>query len=187
MKFFLLSPAYDKDGDTIFRSVGVIPKDSKKLVAWHGRHQQGRQEAKNSFEHLRYHWRDPKIKIIADYPSGSSGDVFSSKAITILHEMLEANGDIHPLVFEEIDVSYSLFDCWSFVGAKTNEDYNWFRDGSLKTLTVENSEDLPDVFVVKKPKTIPGLIVSERFKTAAEQAGLTGMVFTEIEIIQESK
>jgi len=41
---------------------------------------------------------------------------------------------------------------------------------------------LTDAFIVPQ---IPGLMVSERFKEAAEAAGLTGMDFTEIEVITD--
>lgn len=50
---------------------------------------------------------------------------------------------------------------------------------SLKSISINGDVVLPDVCIVKP---VPGLIVSERFKTAAEAAGLTGMVFGEVEV-----
>lgn len=180
MNVFFLQPKYTPKGDTVFRSVGVSPEDRKKMVAWYGSHQHGREVTKTSFGTLHYAWRDPQRKKIADFPSCSDpGGVYSAKAIEALREMLEANGDIHPLVFEEEALSYFLFDCWSKCQVTLNTEFNPFQSGSLKSITVGANAVLPDVCIVDR---IPGLIVSVRFKAAAEAAGLTGMVFTQVEV-----
>lgn len=181
-KIFFLQPQFTQSGDTVFRSVGVSPDDRGKMVAWYGCHQLGRGATKSSFGLLHYTWRDPQRKKIADFPScGEPGGIYSAKAIEVLKKMLEANGDIHPLAFEGNEADYFLFDCWSKLDGTPNLEFNMFQPASLKSISINGDTVLPDICIVDR---LPGLIVSEQFKAAAEAAGLTGMVFSEVEVIE---
>lgn len=175
---YLLRPEFDQDGDTVFRSVGVISADRKKWLNWVFNHQHGRDAVKDAFGIIRYEWRDPKGKPVADFPSsGDPGGTYSARAVEALRDMLEANGDLHSLQFENDEIQYFLFDCWSKFEATPNPEFNMFQPTSLKSISINGDAILPDICIVK---SVPGLIVSERFKAVAETAGLTGMVFSEV-------
>lgn len=179
---YLLRPEFDKDGDTVFRSVGVIAADRKKWLNWISSHQYGRDAVKDAFGIIHYEWRDPNGKPVADFPScGDPGGTYSARAVEALRDMLETNGDLHPLLLEnEKEIQYFLFDCWSKFEATPNPEFNMFQPTSLKSISINGDAVLPDICIVKPA---PGLIVSERFKTVAEAAGLTGMVFSEVEAL----
>lgn len=177
-KIYFLQPQYTKSGDTVYRSVIIAKDDRHAHIKWLGLHQVGRETTKAGFGVRRIVWSDPPKKKIADFPSsGEPGGIYSTKAIEALREILEANGDIHPLVLEDEAADYFLFDCWSKCQATPNPEFNSFQPGSLRSITVESDAVLTDVCIVDR---LPGLIVSERFKAATEAAGLTGMVFTQV-------
>jgi len=183
LKVYLLKPKFTASGDTVYRSVGVVPADRSALISWHGLHSSGRKACQSGFGVIRFEWRDPSRKKIADFPSaGHPGGIYSAKAVSSLRWLLETNGDIHPLGFEKDTATYFLFDCWAEREAATNLEFNPFQSGSLNSIRVGADVTLTDAFIVPQ---IPGLMVSERFKEAAEAAGLTGMDFTEIEVITD--
>lgn len=174
--------ASDDKGESVFRSVGVIDGDRQRLTSWRLAHQQGREITAASFGAIHFEWRDAQSKLVADFfPSTEPGGIYSAKAIDALKEFLEANGDIHPLEFVDSATHCFLFDCWSRFEADPDAGFSFFDAGRLKSIMVKAMVVQPDIFIAKG---IPGLFVSERFKAAAEAAGLTGMTFTEVEVIQ---
>lgn len=181
MKAYLLTSAYDQQENSVFRSVGVVDADRQRLTAWRFAHQQGREFTRAAFDSMRFEWRDPKQKPIADFPASTEpGGIYSARAVDALRGFLEPNGDIHALEFVDPVIRYFLFDCWSDVVVMPNTGYNLFHPESLKSIAVNPETPMPDIF---NTDNISGLLVSERFKAAAETAGLTGMVFTEVTVI----
>ncbi|MDP2759905.1 MAG: hypothetical protein Q8O64_05795 [Sideroxyarcus sp.] len=182
MKAYLIRSLYDDGGDTVFRSVGVAGECRSMLTRWYLFHSMGRNDTREAFGKVHFEWRDLSSKPIADFPSCTVPDgVWSVKAVEVLGDFLRANGDLHPLMFEDDSDKYMLYDCWSKFSAQPNEGFSSFVPTSLKSIAIGRGIVLPDIF---SASIEIGLMVSERFKEAAEAAGLTGMVFTEVEVIR---
>ncbi|MDP2761584.1 MAG: hypothetical protein Q8O64_14550 [Sideroxyarcus sp.] len=111
------------------------------------------------------------------------GGVWSAKAVEVLGQFFRKNGDLHPILFEGDPSRYVLFDCWSSFNAKPNEEFFFLEPRALRYIKIGKDVALPDVFFAS---TKVGLMVSERFKAAAEAAGLTGIDFFEAEVIVDS-
>lgn len=185
MKTYQLQHAYDKTGDPIFRAVTVADEDRRKLSVWYLTHQRGRKHVKAAFGTIRFKWDGPDYKPIADFPVNSDPlDIWSVRATSVLGEFLRKHGDLYPILLETQANRYELFDCWERIDATPNAAFSSFVGGTLKSITVEPKIILPDIFLVS---ISIGLMVSERFKMAAEKANLTGVEFTEVQVLTKDK
>lgn len=182
MKAYLIRPLDDAKGDPIYRAISSSDKENrKKLIAWYLSHQEGRAHTRATFGEMHFHWNGPKSKKPADYPSCTvPGGIWSVKAVEALRPLFEENGDLFPIILEGNASRYVLFDCWSKLDAKSNEDFFFLKPKTLRYINIAGGVALPDVFFAS---TKVGLMVSERFKAAAEAAGLTGIEFFEAEVI----
>lgn len=181
MNRYVALAVFDKKGMHAFRSAGPVDDDIRKSIQWGLDHQKGREFASKSFGLMRYRWADcGQVKLpIADMPSSpNSFGIFSEKAVNVLRVLLEKHGDIHPLIMESGE-RYFLFDCWSFVQFESILIANIEGIGNIKGFDVASDIILPDVFSNKK---WPGLIVNEQFKSLAEDAGLSGAIFSPVTI-----
>ncbi len=182
MTMYMISESFDKKGRNIFKCIGVTDADSKKHTLWFFDHQKGREYVKNSFGVTHYMWEplDPHKMPIADYPcSGVPGGVFSKRAVDVLRDRLSVHGDLHPLQMESGE-SYYLFDCWADIDCNGFVASSAIDGGVIKSIAFSSTTILPDLFMIKGS---PYTVVDESFKELVESNGLTGMVFSPVEII----
>lgn len=179
---YQLRPAYDAGGDPIYRAVTSTDEDRRRLTLWYLAHTQGREHVRATFGEVHYMWNGPDFKPEADFPSSTApSGIWSARSVAVLDGFFRVNGDLYPLHFEGAQNRYMLYDCWSKFEAVANEGFSPFVPGTLKSITVGPNVELPDIYLASN---MLGLMVSERFKAAAEAAGLTGMVFSEVAIIR---
>lgn len=179
MKVYQLRPEYDRTGESVFRAICIADKDMDAFLQWNGEHSKGREHARLAFKTNHFEWNDPISKPEADFP-GAAMALFSARAADALRPFLEANGDLHPILVNDQPGQYFFYDYWSWLDATTNPEFNMFVPGSLKSIFITPGAVIPDIF---EGPGLVGLMVSEQFKVAAEAAGLSGMVFTEVEVI----
>ncbi|MDP2759902.1 MAG: hypothetical protein Q8O64_05780 [Sideroxyarcus sp.] len=176
----MVRPKFNAKGDPVYRAISTDDEgDGQKLLDWYLSHPKGRAHTKATFGEIHFSWNGPASKKVADYPSCTvPSGVWSAKAVEALKPFFEANGDLFRIVFEGGVDKYVLFDCWSEFEAKTNDDFFFLKPKTLRYLKIGADVTLTDVFFASDE-----LMVSERFKAAAEAAGLTGIDFTEVEVI----
>lgn len=170
MKIYRLVPLYDEKGDTVFRSVGL--SDVGDSMPWAMLQRRGRAAVREEYVPLRFDWRDPAKKAIADFPGTTElHAVFSRRAVEALRDMLEPSGDFYELVFAEDSIEYWLYRSWSELDVVESRDTDSYR---LRNASFKAGV-LPDVFTI--PEEAQSLFVSERFKERVEKSHLTGMRF----------
>ncbi len=176
---YILRSAFNKNGDHLFRPINVVESDIEKSILWDAEHRKGREFVKRSFCIIRYEWGLKKLPL-ADHPSSSNPfGVFSKKAVDALGAELEKHGDLYHLDISSGE-DYFLYDCWSFVHYNEISTRKTHDGKSIKVIEIADTNNIPSVFSGDK---WPGLIVTDAFKQIAESTGLTGMVFSPVEII----
>jgi len=181
MNWYVVLHAFNSSGHNLFKSISITNADLEKLRQWSFDHQKGREFVKNSFGNIHCEWdiNDPNELPAPDFPSSyNSKGSFSQKAIDALSFLLIEHGDLHLLIMATGE-RYFIFDCWSFVEAISFERAKFSDGGHVKLIDIKGDTSLPDIFRVNRK---PDLIVNDKFKNAAENAGLTGMVFAPIKI-----
>jgi len=107
--------------------------------------------------------------------------LWSVRATSVLSVLLTKSGDLYPVLLEHQPDRYQLFDCWQRIDAVPNAGFSAFVEGTLHSISVKPEITLPDIFLAS---ISIGLMVSEPFKIAAEEAGLTGMAFTVVDVLR---
>lgn len=182
MKAYRLRHACDEHGNPLFRAVRLSDEDRPKLTIWYLSHQRGREHAKAAFGAVHFEWDNADSRPIADFPFTSDPlGIWSVRATTVLGEFLRKNGDLHPILLESQANRYELFDCWQRIDASPNAGFSAFVGEPLRSITINPEIILPDMFLVSLSI---GLIVSERFKMAAEKTGLTGLAYAEVDVLR---
>ena len=94
--------------------------------------------------------------------------------------MLKESGSLFGVSVEG-DRGFYIFRPSIRVDGVPNDDFNLFKPSTLRSIAI--SADLLDtaIFLVEE---VPGFVVSNEFKAACESAGLTGMAFYPVEVIQ---
>jgi len=176
--YAVLHPS-DSNGNSLFKTMHIADGDIEKLTQWEFNHQKGREFVKNTFGDIHYEWDndDSDGLLVPDFPSSGNpcGD-FSQNAVDALSSLLIKYGDLHPLIMATGE-RYFTYDCWSFISALSIERARFSDGGHVKAIDIKEDLFLPEIFMVNRQ---PKLIVGENFKKAAEDAGLTGMVFAPI-------
>ena len=182
MKTYRLGHACDRSGNPLFRAVTLAEEDRRKLTVWYLAHQRGRKQARAAFGAVNFEWDGTDRKPIADFPVTSDPlGIWSVRATSVLGELLGKCGDLHPVLVERQPDRYEMFDCWQRVDATPNAGFSAFSGEPLRSLSVKAEVVLPDIFLVS---ISIGLMVSDRFKTTAEKAELTGMAFAEVDVLR---
>ncbi len=178
MTKYVITGAYDEKGTNQFKSISVTDEDRKKHISWFFDHQKGREYAKSTFGITHYMWEplDPPEMPFADCPDWVA---FSQRAIDVLRERLTPYGDLHPLIMESGE-DYYFFDCWADITCNRFVASSPFDGGVIKSITLSSGTILPDLFMIEGS---PYPVVDESFKQLVESAGLTGMVFSPVEIV----
>ncbi len=178
MTRYVITGAYDEKGTNLFKSISVTDADRKKHMSWFFDHQKGREYVKKSFGVTHYRWSpfDPSNMPIADCPDWVA---FSQRAIDVLRERLAPYGDLHPLIMESGE-DYYFFDCWADIACNGFVASSAIDGGVIISITFSSGTILPDLFMIKGS---PYPVVDESFKELVESSGLTGMVFSPVEII----
>lgn len=182
MKTYRLGHACDSAGNPLFRAVTPSDESRRTLTIWYLSHQKGRLHAKAAFGGANFAWDEADRRPISDFPvTPDPLGVWSVRATALLGEFFTRNGDLHPILFEGQPNRYQLFDCWQRVEARPNAGFRMFAGEPLKSITVKPEIVLPDIFLVSLSI---GLMVSEGFKLAAESVGLTGLTYSEVEVLR---
>lgn len=125
------------------------------------------------------------VRPFVDYTRVSRIPVFSQRAVSVLREFLEPNGELLPLLTKKgtyfvynilkkstaLDVSRSTA---KFVPESSKEtafsvDYFWFEESKLEGHSIFRIREMP-----------AKVLVSDAFKARAEQAGLNGFYFIKV-------
>lgn len=182
LKTYQLRHTRDGRGDPLFRVAALSDEDRRKLVIWSLAHQRGREHAKAAFGAVHFEWDGFDRRPVADFPVTEKPLViWSVRATAVLGEFLKNSGDLHPILLDGRPNRYELFDCWRRIDATPNAGFSAFVGGSLKSIGIESNVVLPDIFLIS---ISIGPMVSERFKIAAEKTGLTGMTFSEVDVLR---
>lgn len=182
MKTYRLGHACDKSGAPVFRAVTLSDEDRRRLAIWYLAHQRGRAHAKSAFVTVHFEWDRADHRPIADYPvTADPLGIWSIRATSVLGEFLKKSGDLHPVLLEGEPNRYELFDCWRRIDMTPNAGFSTFGGEPLRSIAVKPEIVLPDIFLAS---ISIGLMVSERFKMAAETAGLTGMAYAEVDVLR---
>ncbi|MCX7173623.1 MAG: hypothetical protein NT159_06830 [Proteobacteria bacterium] len=182
MKIYQLHHACDERGGPLFRTAAPTHDDRRKLVIWSLAHQRGRETAKTAFGTVHFEWDGFDQRPVADFPVTEEPlAIWSVQATSVLGEFLKNNGDLHPILLDGQPNRYELFDCWRRIDATPNAGFSAFVGGSLKSISITPDVILPDIFLIS---ISIGPMVSERFKMAVEKAGLTGMTFSEVDVLR---
>ena len=174
--YFLLWPAFDSNGDPVFLPLSMLNEDIKPFIEW----RKNRKSEGGPKPLMRYQWVKSEGGDVCDLPpSGEAGGIWSDLAVNALREFMVSSGELFPVDVEGRD-GYSLFLCSSLLKGQMNESYRFWNPLSLSRIELNTPISLPPAFLVAH---VAPLIVSAEFKSAAESAGLTGMVFHPVEVL----
>jgi len=136
-------------------------------------------------------WKPPKVlgrvRSFNDYPCVDTMPAFSQRAVDVLRDMLEPNGELLPLIS---DVgTYYAYNITTIANILNHDksEIEWFDDSDSKSerpMCIDRYEFFPDringLTIFRLPETATEVFVTSDFVSRVRDAGLKGFDFAKL-------